>query len=658
MWPMPEPDGPGRRVILLVEDEALIALDEARRLAAYDYEVIVANSGEQAIQMVCVDSVPVDLVLMDIELGDGMDGTEAATMILESRDIPVIFLSSHTEPEIVHGTAKVNNYGYVVKNSGIAVLDASIRMAFRLFEAQRGIRDREARIEEACGRLQAANDELRATQDVLIKHAAALNESEQTFRSLFEKGPIGTAYHRMVYDRDGKPANYVVLEANPSYERMTGVAEPSGKLVTEVFPGIENDPFDWISTYGEVARTGKEIRFQQHLELNDRWYEIVAFQNKPDHFVTTFFEITERKRMEEALRASEQRFRNTVWAMQVGVLLQGPRAEILLSNPKALELLGLSEDQLLGRTSFDPSWNVIHEDGSPFPGQTHPVPMAIAARRPMLGTIMGVSRPVVGDRVWLAVDAVPQLDDGGAVRQVVCTFVDVTERKAAERKVADLLREKEMLLKEVQHRIKNNMNTLGSLLRLQIETIDSQEAKDALRAAVSRIASMMVLYDKLYNSDTIGSISMKEYLPDLVDEIARNVSRNESVRCLTTIDDIMLDEKRLSALGIIINELMTNSIKYAFRNRADGQITLTVHRVGTRIRLQYEDNGIGLTDSAAQRAAQRAAPRAAAGQTPAAGGSGAAGFGLQLVTMLAEQINGTLDIDWHDGASFRIEFDE
>lgn len=657
MSPMPEPDGPGRRVILLVEDEALIALDEARRLAEYDYEVIIANSGEKAIQMVCVDSVPVDLVLMDIELGDGIDGAEAAVTILASRDIPVIFLSSHTEPEIVHGAAKVPNYGYVVKSSGIAVLDASIRMALRLFEAQRGVRDHEARIEAACARLQAANDELRATQAVLNRQTAALTEREQTFRSLFEKGPIGTAYHRMVYDGDGQPANYVVLEANPSYEHMTGVADPSGKLVTEVFPGIENDPFDWISTYGEVARTGKEIRFQQHLELNDRWYEIVAFQNKPDHFVTTFFEITERKRMEEALRTSEQQFRNTVWDMQVGVLLQGPRAEILLSNPRALDLLGLSEDQLLGRTSFDPSWNVIHEDGSPFPGQTHPVPMAIAERRPILGTIMGVARPAIGDRVWLAVDAVPQLDDSGAVRQVVCTFVDVTERKIAERKVADLLREKEMLLKEVQHRIKNNMNILGSLLRLQIETLDSQEARDALRAAINRIASMMVLYDKLYNSDTIGSISMKEYLPDLVGEIARNMSSTEAVQCLTTIDDIMLDEKRLSALGIIVNELMTNSIKYAFGNRADGRITLTVHRVGRRIRLLYEDNGSGLTDSAVPRPADGQTP-AANRQTPAAGGSGAAGFGLQLITMLTEQINATLDIDWHDGASFMIEFDE
>ncbi|HUW70953.1 MAG TPA: histidine kinase dimerization/phosphoacceptor domain -containing protein [bacterium] len=643
-------DDAGRRIILLVEDEAIIAMDEASRLEAYDYTVMIAANGERAVQMVCHDNAPVDLVLMDINLGDGMDGTEAATIIHDCRDIPVLFLSSHTEPEIVNRTEKVTNYGYVVKNSSLTVLDASIKMAFRLFDANRSIRDQKMEIESAYGRMQAANEELQATQDDLIEHAKALNESEKTFRSLFEKGPIGTAYHRMVYDHDGKPQNYVILEANPAYERMTGTIKPAGRLVTEVFLGIEHDPFDWISTYGNVARTGKEIRFQQHLEFNDRWYEIVAYQNKPDHFVTTFFEITERKRMEEELRKSEQKFRDTVWDMQVGVLLQGPHAEILLSNPKALELLGLTEDQILGRTSFDPSWNVIHEDGSPFPGPTHPVPMSIATMSPILGAVMGVARHAVGDRVWLAVDAVPQLDENGAVRQVVCTFVDVTERKTAETKVVDLLREKEILLKEVQHRIKNNMNILASLLRLQAEALKNQEAKDALEAAVNRISSMMVLYDKLYRSDTVGSISMHDYLPELVREIVGNMSTGEPIDVRTDIEDIMLDEKRLSSLGIIVNELMTNSMKYAFKDTADGHIRLTARRMGGRIRLLYEDNGVGLVDAAAT---PEADPPVDVGRSPRM-----EGFGLHLVAMLAQQLDGTLEIERHSGARFVIEFNE
>jgi PAS domain S-box-containing protein len=125
--------------------------------------------------------------------------------------------------------------------------------------------------------------------------------------------------------------------------------------------------------------------------------------------------------------------------MPVGVLLQGPESEILLNNAAALDMLGITESQLLGKTSFDPDWNVIHEDGSPFPGHTHPVPQAIATRRPVRNAVMGVSRANTNDRVWLLVDADPQLHPDGTVRQVVCTFIDITERKMAE----DALKESE-----------------------------------------------------------------------------------------------------------------------------------------------------------------------------------------------------------------------
>ncbi len=148
--------------------------------------------------------------------------------------------------------------------------------------------------------------------------------------------------------------------------------------------------------------------------------------------------LAERNRAKESLHESKEQFKSLVHDMQVGVLLQGPSAEIFLCNPKALELLGISEEQLLGKTSFDPDWNVIHEDGSDFSGSEHPVPRAIATRRPVQKIVMGVNRPLTGDRAWLLVDAEPQCDSNGTVKQVVCTFVDITERKRAEEKVARL----------------------------------------------------------------------------------------------------------------------------------------------------------------------------------------------------------------------------
>jgi PAS domain S-box-containing protein len=118
--------------------------------------------------------------------------------------------------------------------------------------------------------------------------------------------------------------------------------------------------------------------------------------------------------------------------MEVGVLLQGPNSEIILCNPKSLELLGLSKTRLLGKTSFDNDWNVINEDGSDFDSNSHPVPQAIATKKPVNNIVMGVYRPKTKDRIWLLVDAEPELTEDGNIVNVVCTFINITERKLAE----------------------------------------------------------------------------------------------------------------------------------------------------------------------------------------------------------------------------------
>lgn len=130
------------KTILLVEDEAIIALSEARQLESAGYSVIHAPTGEQAIAIVRDAPGKVDLTLMDLDLGEGIDGTVAAREILHNHEIPVVFLSSHMEPEIVKKTESITNYGYVVKSSTFTVLDASIKMAFRLFEEKKRSRRR------------------------------------------------------------------------------------------------------------------------------------------------------------------------------------------------------------------------------------------------------------------------------------------------------------------------------------------------------------------------------------------------------------------------------------------------------------------------------------------------------------------------------------
>jgi len=159
-----------KKRILLVEDEVLIAAGELANLREYGYDVFHAVHGEQAIELVNKGNPPVDLVLMDVNLGKGIDGPETARRILEVHDVPIIFLSSHTSRDVVEKTELISSYGYVVKSSSITVLDASIKMAFRLFKARRKIQ----------------RDAL-----VLASRQHALTVSEKRYRRLFESAKDG-----------------------------------------------------------------------------------------------------------------------------------------------------------------------------------------------------------------------------------------------------------------------------------------------------------------------------------------------------------------------------------------------------------------------------------------------------------------------------------
>jgi len=141
--------------------------------------------------------------------------------------------------------------------------------------------------------------EIKITQNALL-------EAEWKFKALFELGPIGVAYHRMIYDDSGKPIDYYFIDANASYNELTGV-NPKGMTVRQAFPGIENDPFDWIGKFGHVAKTGETMRFEQYLESNQRWYDCVGYQYQPDHFVAAFNEITQQKHIEQELIKAKER---------------------------------------------------------------------------------------------------------------------------------------------------------------------------------------------------------------------------------------------------------------------------------------------------------------------------------------------------------------
>ncbi len=210
-----------------------------------------------------------------------------------------------------------------------------------------------------------------------------------------------------------------------------------------------------------------------------------------------------------------------------------------------------------------------------------------------------------------------------------------SEIVSANRELEKSIQEKDLLLKEVHHRIKNNMSMIGGLLMLQAETVDNESAAASLIDAQGRIANMMLLYDKLYKNAAYGDIMTADYIPDLIDDIRSTFSGTNSITLHKKIENFEIHARTLFPISLIINELITNSFKYAFPDKRDGIITVQINREEENsIEIRVEDNGIGLP--------------------PDFSITDPKTFGLYLVTALAEQSGGYAELRIGDGACFLI----
>ncbi len=233
--------------------------------------------------------------------------------------------------------------------------------------------------------------------------------------------------------------------------------------------------------------------------------------------------------------------------------------------------------------------------------------------------------------------AVPVRDDSGVFTGFVGIAKDVTDRKNSEDEVKKLLKEKELLLKEVHHRIKNNMCTISGLLYIQVDSVKSEEAAAALNDARNRVQSMLGIYDKLYRSDDFRKISSKDYLTSLISGIHSTFPGASEVGIEMNIEEYILDSEILFPVGIIINELISNVYKYAFPLKSKGVINISfTGKSDNLIEIIFKDNGVGI---------------------PAEALSGeSSGFGMNLVKVLVEQISGELQLIHNNGTEYRISF--
>jgi PAS domain S-box-containing protein len=342
---------------------------------------------------------------------------------------------------------------------------------------------------------------------------------------------------------------------------------------------------------------------------------------------------SERKETEAALRVSEQKLTTLFKLLPVGISVLDSENKVVHMNPTLNKILDLAPEELLEGGYRTRTY--LRSDGVVMSVDDIASVRAIREQAAVHDVETGVVRED-GQVIWVNVSAVPvDLSDWRAV----IVMSDITERKRAEEKVKSLLKGKELLLKEIHHGIKNNMDSMMSLLSFHAQTLARTDivATAALNDAVNRLRNMGVLYYKLYQFEHVAGISLKDYLRALVGEIIAIFPTNAKIDSSVQGDDFEVGAMWLSPLGIIINELITNIMKHAFIGRFSGVIAVTTSMKDGHATIVVQDDGVGIPESVDIGCS--------------------AGFGLQLVDMLAKQLDGKIRIERSDGTRFVLEFD-
>ncbi|MCF7936168.1 MAG: PAS domain S-box protein [Synergistales bacterium] len=707
-------DGEQKR-ILLVEDEPVVAMYEARQLERRGYRVEWVQSGEQAVAMLR-DRTDIDLILMDIDLGSGMDGTEAAAAIQRFGDVPVVFLSAHTDPEIVERTERVTSYGYVVKNSGITVLDASIKMAFRLYASKKETEAERSRLEASEARFhglfEQAGDgvlihDMQGTiLDVNQRLCELFGYTPEEFRglSVLDTHPSGQATDEMVFGiaeelkHDGRsrfetefvtktgetfPGEITTAVVDAGDEQMVVGVIRDARDRMQMFQSlresearfrsyVEHAPYGVLvaarnGRYIEVNRgyceltgygyqeilnkqigliTAPEARTQAEEQFRAvfdegyaeaelpyitkkgerRYWNIRAVRISPETALLFVNDTTEYRKAREALDAKQREMQRLFDALPNHIVYKDREGRYQLVNASWARTVGKPRGEILGTLPRD------HFPRQEAQGMERHDRDVLSTGEPVL-EVEETYETEEGPQTVRS-SKIPLWGDHGEVIGLACIEEDITQLKDDERQIRGLLEEKELLLREVHHRVKNNMTTIMSLLEIQAANVGDPTAREALATARNRVGTMMLLYEKLYRSDHLSDrVSLGDYIPSLVAEIVDSFPREVAVH--TEAEEIIVPVRVVSSLGLIVNELITNAMKYAFQASQEAALTVTVTEQGGEVTLSVADNGRGFD------------PESADG-----------GFGLQLVTALAEQLEGRLAIEsgGEDGTLCTVTF--
>lgn len=435
----------------------------------------------------------------------------------------------------------------------------------------------------------------------------ALRESEERFRNAFAQAAVGLA----MTDRHGR-----FLHVNKRYCAMTGYAEHelyrmeflaithpddrarSMEFVRQLLAGEINS---FVIQKRYVRKSGDLVWVQNSISAvrDDR--------GSPVNMIAIAEDITERKQAEDALQKSEERYRSAIAALEEGVFLQDADGVIRACNSSAERILGLSADQIMGLTSYDPRWRAIHEDGSPFPGEAHPTTITLRTGKPCRNVVMGVHKPD-GTLTWISVNTQPLAREQRArPYAVVASFFDITERKRAEVIRQHLLGKVMSVQEEERRRIARELHdetgqSLTSLL-VGLRSLEEMPSAEAMRARVAELREIAA--QALSEVKRLALGLRPSVLDDLGLEAALRRSAGEFTQAHGIPVDMYangLDDHRLpapveSALYRIVQEALTNVAKHA----AATWVSVLLRSTPSDVRVIIEDNGCGFdADSVVQ----------------------------------------------------------
>jgi len=339
-------------------------------------------------------------------------------------------------------------------------------------------------------------------------------------------------------------------------------------------------------------------------------------------------DITERNKAREEIKASESKYRNIFDNIQDVYYETNVNGAILECSP-SIEIFSKGQytrEELIGK-----NMNSFYLDPH---ARVKLVEELIKHKRVVDYEITLKNKD--GSLIDCSLSSVLQLDTKGNPEKIIGSMRDITKRRQAEERVKKELQENKVLLREVHHRTKNNLQTINSLLQLQQDTIKTKE--DALKGfevSQDRIRTMAQAYEILLASEYMSEVKLGEYLTLLAGQLKRNYDSYNKITISFSLDDIQYETEKLSKIGLIVNEILTNALKYAFKGRDKGNISIELKDAKDHIMIKISDDGIGIPENIDI-------------HKPAT-------LGLSLVEMLIQEFDGTFSVERKNGTSFTLE---